>query len=1029
VDRILCQLRHCLAHSGIFALLVIHLVLGIATAFEKPLGEAPDEVAHFTAVNFIAREGRLPTSYEDRDEAGRKSDWPLLYHAIVGSIVGHIDDSDLPTTKLQDRTLEQVLITNEISPFVLVHTLDEVFPYRGAVLRWRIARIVSILIGACTLAVVYLTGLQVFRGNRWLSLAMPLTLLVVPQFHLISTAVSDDNLLGLLSALFVLALVKIVFEPRPLFPYLVGGLCFGLALTTKYSVALLALLAPGLLILTLRQGNLTLRDALVRIAVFLTSMIGGAGWWLAYLGMYFNEIDTLGMPLGLLKPFLVGDMSTSRIFSFLTVGSLSTGISENWPGMIWNWTVRLVQSFWLTAGQHMRVILPTVYYLPFVMLALLAVGGVLRSQSQRQRLPRNLIMVLVLNLLLLLPFPLVRLFLTTSPEESGQGRHILIPGATAFSLLFCVGLRAWLPPKLQNIGLFSALGVLFLAGQLALHLIVIPSYGVPLPVRTSKSAVADVPNSMQLTLAPGVDLIGYHIGRPSDDGALPVELVWHCTSKPDRDYVTFVSLLSREGQTVAGWVGHPANGAYPTRAWQKGDVVYDRAWLVLPRGASVAYRIRVELKWVSDTVYSIIPQPGSAVSDDDTLMAEFRFGSDVSGPLDDFAGSDQGVSAGLTLWQSGVAAKDMPTFGYRSTIPITMEDVSSRPVMIVDEGGRERLPLAQMGNTVLFLVGGDWRNGLYRLRVSDNHGVVTGEPILRVQQRQREFSVPSLQQEVNANLGDELRFLGFEIPSRKVQAGSGLSLIWYWQALRTMTADYTLYVQVLSDQDLSHWGGVDHVPLGYYPTRAWVPHEVVSDQTMVSIRHDAPPGVYRLHVGAYSLQDGQVKYLPLTTEDGLTNTNHVMITKIKIGGPPPGVTVSQPSPGHARTDRLGDLVTLIGYDLETQRDHLTLTLFWRCEAPMTIDYTTFVHVTTAGGGEIVGQMDGPPAGGKYPTSLWDVGEVIRDVVPVPLPEDLPGGDYEIRVGLYDAATGLRLPVAAEPGGAVLLTTMHRGARP
>jgi hypothetical protein len=74
-------------------------------------------------------------------------------------------------------------------------------------------------------------------------------------------------------------------------------------------------------------------------------------------------------------------------------------------------------------------------------------------------------------------------------------------------------------------------------------------------------------------------------------------------------------------------------------------------------------------------------------------------------------------------------------------------------------------------------------------------------------------------------------------------------------------------------------------------------------------------------------------------------------------------------------------------------------------------------------------MDGPPAGGKYPTSLWDVGEVIRDVVPVPLPEDLPGGDYEIRVGLYDAATGLRLPVASEPGDAVLLTTVHRGTRP
>jgi hypothetical protein len=50
-----------------------------------------------------------------------------------------------------------------------------------------------------------------------------------------------------------------------------------------------------------------------------------------------------------------------------------------------------------------------------------------------------------------------------------------------------------------------------------------------------------------------------------------------------------------------------------------------------------------------------------------------------------------------------------------------------------------------------------------------------------------------------------------------------------------------------------------------------------------------------------------------------------------------------------------------------------------------------------------------------PTSQWARDEVIVDERTVPIPDDLPPGDYRLVVGLYRADTGERLPVLAPTG--------------
>ena len=74
-------------------------------------------------------------------------------------------------------------------------------------------------------------------------------------------------------------------------------------------------------------------------------------------------------------------------------------------------------------------------------------------------------------------------------------------------------------------------------------------------------------------------------------------------------------------------------------------------------------------------------------------------------------------------------------------------------------------------------------------------------------------------------------------------------------------------------------------------------------------------------------------------------------------------------------------------------------------------YTVFVHIVD-GAGTILAQADHWPGG--LPTDILDDGQVVVDRVPISLPAGMGPGTYDVRVGLYAAESGVRLPLA---GGA------------
>jgi hypothetical protein len=270
--------------------------------------------------------------------------------------------------------------------------------------------------------------------------------------------------------------------------------------------------------------------------------------------------------------------------------------------------------------------------------------------------------------------------------------------------------------------------------------------------------------------------------------------------------------------------------------------------------------------------------------------------------------------------------------------------------------------------------------------------------------------------EVHANFGNEATLLGYDFPERRVQPGEALPITLYWQAQRPMDHHYIVSNHLINLADLHQWGGRDRVPQDFYSTTLWTQGEVVPDEYWVPVDRSAPPGVYALDIGLYVELVGENWHAPLVQDGTVLDTNSVTIAPIKVGGPPPGATVQKPSPEQTRSDNLENLVTLLGYDLSLEGGTLELTLYWRCDARLPADYTTFVHVRDGTGGvtgqpgTILAQMDRPPVGGAYPTSLWDPGEIIRDTVQIPVPPQAPAGDYEVIVGLYDFVTGQRLLV-------------------
>jgi hypothetical protein len=194
----------------------------------------------------------------------------------------------------------------------------------------------------------------------------------------------------------------------------------------------------------------------------------------------------------------------------------------------------------------------------------------------------------------------------------------------------------------------------------------------------------------------------------------------------------------------------------------------------------------------------------------------------------------------------------------------------------------------------------------------------------------------------------------------------------------------------------------------WHPTTIWLPGQAWRGQMTFRLPIQAQPGEDQGYRLAVQLLDASGAALGPPAD----------LTAIRVL--PATRTFTPPQPQAVRKANFDNRIVLVGADMAPNAvapgGVLPVTLYWQALAEMDIPYTVFVHLLGPDQ-QVVAGHDGEPVGGTRPTTGWVPGEFVTDQHEVPIPADLPGGQYVIEVGLYDAgAPGMpRLPVLGEDG--------------
>lgn len=299
----------------------------------------------------------------------------------------------------------------------------------------------------------------------------------------------------------------------------------------------------------------------------------------------------------------------------------------------------------------------------------------------------------------------------------------------------------------------------------------------------------------------------------------------------------------------------------------------------------------------------------------------------------------------------------------------------------------------------------------------EEHGVkfdelsVTGKSGIRVQgyltHREPSYKVPPLGQFLNVSLGGQVTLLGYEKKPASVAAGEPFDLTLYWRPEEQLNVDYHLFYGLFDGQGRL-WAQGDETPIGplYRPSR-WMAGEVVRHPIRLTVPVGTPPGEYAFQVGAYNPRTGQW----LEVEDQSLAVQGVQVGLGSVQVRKPSSWSELPAIQHRVGVNFSDQIELLGYNLPVPTavpgGAIPFDLFWRSRRDSLEDYIVFTQLMD-GEGQILVAQESAPVDGGYPTTLWARGEIVRDQRELVIAANVPGGEYDLVVGLYHAASGERL---------------------
>ena len=255
--------------------------------------------------------------------------------------------------------------------------------------------------------------------------------------------------------------------------------------------------------------------------------------------------------------------------------------------------------------------------------------------------------------------------------------------------------------------------------------------------------------------------------------------------------------------------------------------------------------------------------------------------------------------------------------------------------------------------------------------------------------------------------------LGASLESAELRPSQTLAFDFFWRCERNQDKDFWAAFRLrdpAGDVVVS-----DHaIPQAFaFSPRLWRAGEVVSDRRQLLLPSGSIPGQYTLEVRL--LDEWAALGIP-TIENPTVESGWTPVTTFRVRP----ISAGSPAPRLATAAVFGDQITLVGYSLpQADRDlrqEACVVLFWQTDRSVEEAYQVSVQVLDDHG-RLVAQHDGQPYGGLYPTTRWEVGELVPDRHCLDLSQ-LPTGSYRLGAVVYTLANGKRLPLA--DGAATLL---------
>ena len=136
---------------------------------------------------------------------------------------------------------------------------------------------------------------------------------------------------------------------------------------------------------------------------------------------------------------------------------------------------------------------------------------------------------------------------------------------------------------------------------------------------------------------------------------------------------------------------------------------------------------------------------------------------------------------------------------------------------------------------------------------------------------------------LDANLGNQVRLIGYDLESDVARPGEEIPLTLYWQVTGKLDADYKVFVHLTGAQGKSAGQGDGFPVEGSYQTSAWTAGEIINDTHPIVVQKDAPPGAYQISVGLYEPENG--KRLNVLDSQGNPSGTEVTVATVRLGRP------------------------------------------------------------------------------------------------------------------------------------------------